>query len=449
MYVKIRKKTLILFGILAALTVAGLCAGVLTLDCLREKERTRAQAEEAAGWRRSVSELSQSLSELETDLQKGLFSSGDYQTVSWAARVFAAAGAARTALESLPVYALHLEGTETFLNQVGEFTLEMARKRLRGETMTEEETNSLTTLAARSRELADEILSLSEQVADENPGYGELQELLRPSEEGEEATVFEGLENIFSEDTPLIYDGDHSAWHENRTSAWLESQDEITGEQAKALAAKLFGTSVDQIAVKDPVDTPFPYYECSYGENVAAVTVQGGKIYGFLRDKKETEAFLSLEAALYHGQSRLAELGYAGMEPILWEREENTVTAVYVLKQDGVLVFSDRITVSIAMDQGDLISMNAREFLLAHNPDRMADISVSQTEASSLLRQDLTVEDSRLVALPCGDGKEKLCWQITVRDETDTTALVYVNAVTKVEEDILLLVEGDGFRRMV
>ncbi|MBQ5742721.1 MAG: germination protein YpeB, partial [Clostridia bacterium] len=130
MDVKIKKSTLILFSVLGALTVFGLCAGLLWMNWAKNRQRDDYQEQMAATWRQSVSELSEALSDLETDLQKGLFSSGDYQTVSWAARVFSEAGAARTALESLPIYELRLRGTETFLNQVGEFTLEMARKQL-------------------------------------------------------------------------------------------------------------------------------------------------------------------------------------------------------------------------------------------------------------------------------------------------------------------------------
>ena len=203
MYVKMRKTTLIVFSVLAGLTVFGLCGGLIAVNWAKNNQQNSYREQVAAGWRQSVADLSVALGDLETDLQKGLYSSGDYQTVSWAAMVFSEAGAARTALESLPVYELRLQGTETFLNQVGEFTLEMARKQLRGETLTEKEQSSLKTLALRSRQLADEVLSLSEKIADENPDYETMQQYLLPSEEGEEKTEFESLEDIFSGDSPL------------------------------------------------------------------------------------------------------------------------------------------------------------------------------------------------------------------------------------------------------
>ena len=82
MYIRIKKSTVILFSVLAVLLILGLCAAIITLDCLREQDRSATEDGLAAGWRLSVAELAQALSELETDLQKGLYSSTEYQNVS-------------------------------------------------------------------------------------------------------------------------------------------------------------------------------------------------------------------------------------------------------------------------------------------------------------------------------------------------------------------------------
>lgn len=449
MYVKVRKTTLIVFSILAGLVTFGLCAGVIAMDMIRQREQTRYRADLAAGWRQSVSELSQALTELETDLQKGLYASGDYQAVSWAARVFSEAGAARTALEALPVYELRLQATETFLNQVGEFTLEMARKQMRGEDLAEEEAASLKTLALRSRELADEVLTMSEWISDENPGYEEMRELLLPSEEGEDKTEFESLEDIFSGDSPLVYDGQHSAWREARKSEWLETLSAVPEESLKESAAKYLSVKAEELTDNGRFDTPFPYREYSQGDLAVAVTEQGGLLYGFNRLRQVEESKLPVKDALLTGAEALAELGYGSMEAVSWAEAENTLTVVYVLRQKGVLVYSDRITVTLALDDGEVLTVNAVEYLLAHDPERDASYTVSKEEAAEVLREDLTVEASDLVSVPGGDGSEELCWQFTVHDGSEMRVLILVNARTKVEEEILILVEGESFRRAV
>ncbi len=449
MYVKIKKTTLIVFSVLAGLTVVGLCAAILTLNTLHNGQKSRYEEEVAAGWRQSVSEFAGALSDLEIDLQKGLYASGDYQTVSWAAQVFSEAGAARTALETLPVFELRLKGTETFLNQVGEYTLEMARKQLRGEALTEGEEKTLKTLALRAQQLADEVLMLSERISDENPGYEEMQKLLLPSQEGEDKTEFESLEDIFSGDKPLTYDGEHSAWRETRTSEWLKSLKEADKTQLKTLGAKYLSVKEEELTEESRFDSPFAFREYRNGDKVVALTEQGGMLYGFRNLRDVSESKLSVEDALTLGSEGLAELGYEHMEPISWETVENTLTAVYVLRQEGVLVYSDRITVTMALDDGQFMTVNAIEYLLAHDPMRNLSTTVSKEDAMQVLRDDLVVESVELASVPGGDGKEVVCWQFTVHDDAEMQVLIFVNANTKVEEEILILVEDDARRTAI
>ncbi len=446
MAVKIRKSTLITLSVLAALTVFGLAAGLIALNVSHGRAEERRQSQVAVQWRQSVSELAEALEELEINLQKGLYASGDYQAVSWAARVFSDAGAARAVLESLPVYELRLQQTEIFLNQVGEFTLEMARKQMRGEDLNEEEESSLKKLALRSQELADEVLAVAEKIADENPDYEALQQLLLPSEEGEDKTPFESLEDIFVGDVPLTYDGSHSAWHENRTSDWLKTLPEVGKADLKTLSAKYLSVSPELLTEESRFDAPFAFREFRAGDVSVAVSEGGGMLYSLSKLREVSESKLTVAEGLTFGGEGLAELGYENMEPVSWAAAENTLTAVYVLRQEGVLVYSDRITVTLALDNGEILSLNAREYLLAHNPKRNLSTSVIKSDAATVLRPDLTVLEADLVSLPGGDGREAVCWQFTVRDDTEAKVLILVNANTMVEEEILLLSEDENRR---
>lgn len=449
MYVKIKKRNLVLAAVLGGLLILGLCAAVLFLDRGQKARRADYEAQVAAGWRQSVAELSEALSDLETDLKKGRYASGDYQAVSWAARVFAEAGAARTALESLPVYDLRLQNTETFLNQVGEFTLEMARKQLRGEGLKEDEEQSLETLALRSRQLADEVLSLSEKIADENPDFATMQEMLLPSGEGEEKTDFESLEDIFSGDKPLVYDGDYSAWHTDRGSSKLSSVPPVDAPTLPLRAADILGVADEELKKQGSYDKPFPFTEWEAGDKSIALTHNGGRVYGFSRPREVSEAKLTLSDAIAKGGKALGDLGYPNMEAIAWQRNENTITVTYGGRQNGVLIYADRITATLALDNGEILGMNAVEYLLSHDPERSAATSRTAEEGATVLREDLTVLHTDLVSLPCGDGTEKLCWQYTVTDGSEEKVLVFVNAHTKVEEDILILTENEDFRKVL
>lgn len=456
MYVRIKKSRLILFSVLCGLLIVGLCGGILCLRGMGEADVRARQGEQAAEWRMEVGALSTALQGLETDLRKGLFASGEYQTVSWAARVFSGAGAARMALEALPLYESRLENTEIYLNQVGEFTLEMARKQLRGESLTGEEEASLRRLALRARELSEEIVTLSEKISDENTGYEELKRQLSPSS-GEEKTVFAGLEALFSGDAPLVYDGDYSAWYASRTSPWINSLPlPEEDEDLKSVAAKVLGLTASELTEIGQYSAPFLIREYGAGEASVAVSGRGGIPVGFSRPREVTVSRLTVEQGLKAGSGALRALGFSDLEAVSWERAEHLLHAVYVSRRSGVLSYGERISVTVALDDGSLLGMDGTEYLISHDPEADFAPSLSADRADDVLREDLSVSAIDLSLLSGGDGKKTLCWQFTVSERSSgeggadpsEKALVFINAHTGVEQEILLVSEGEEFRML-
>ena len=454
MYVRIKKSGLILFSVLFGLLTVGLCGAILCLRSMGETDALARRGEQAAVWRMEVGDLSAALRELETDLRKGLFASGDYQAVSWAARVFSRAGEARMVLEALPLYESRLENTEIFLNQVGEFTLEMARKQMRGENLTESESASLRRLALRAREISEEILTLSEKISDENTGYEGLQQEFSPSAEGEK-TVFEGLEDLFAGDDPLVYDGDFSAWYASRTSPWIESLP-LAEEESDLLsvAAKALGVSEGELTEIGRYTEPFFIREYGAGDATVAVTERGGIPVGFSRPREVTVSRLTVEQGLNAGRGALRNLGFSDLEAVSWERSEHLLHAVYLSRRAGVLSYGARISVTVALDDGSLLGMDGTEYLISYEAETDYAPSLSADQADDLLREGLSVSAIDLTVLTGGDGKKTLCWQFTVSEIPDGAggadpsekALIFVNAHTGVEQEIYLVSEGEDFR---
>lgn len=426
-----------------AVALVGLCVAVFVMHTVLQRERRTAQRHEAASIRQSVAELSEALFSLETDLRKGAFVSGNGQTVTWAAQAFAQAAAARTALETLPIYELHLGQTEEYLNRVGEYVLAAAQKQLNGEPLSQTERETLQLLALRSRELADGVSVFAEMVSDENPDLDALDSLLAPSEEGEDPNALEALEEIFASDRPLIYHGAHSEYAD--TASWLDGRPQATEKGIAVQAARLYQTDPNALTVTKRDERPIAFYEVAFGEQRAAYTVKGGILYAFTRMREPKESLLSPEAALYQGKQTLESFGFPGMEAVEWTVRGHTVTAVYVANQGGALVYADEIRLSVALDDGGILWMDAERYLLSHRPSRDTAPSYSAERAAAVLREDLSVGESRLALLPRGDGTEALCYRFSVCDGDGRNALIFVNAHALREEEILLPVSGADF----
>lgn len=56
----------------------------------------------------------------------------------------------------------------------------------------------------------------------------------------------------------------------------------------------------------------------------------------------------------------------------------------------------------------------------------------------------LTVKESRLCVIPTQGGTEYLCYEFLCMGTRDEEILVYINADTGLEEEILILLKSDG-----
>ncbi len=422
-----------------------LCFGGLALSARNELrgQNDRNDTVNSAAYRQSITDLAQALQNMDLALQKGMYASTDTQSVTWAAQVWREAGAARTCLEQLPIYDLHLDKTRQFLNQIGEYSLYLAKKQLNGTELTETETKSLQELSAAAQELSTQINTLSGRIAEENMDIEGFQTLFAPSEEGTDPTEMEQLENIFEGMSPLSYNGPFSGTGSDWISSWITQQPAKSTEELRTQAEQLLERT--DLEVIHRQESPLVLY--TFEKEDASVTLtESGYLWYLNRYREIEDAKLEDSAAIEQGAAFLADHGFGILEPIQFRAEGNVLTVTYAAFNNNVLCYPERITVSVALDNGEILRVDGSEWLKNKAVDRNLIPTLTQTDAESILKPSLTVSDCRLVLLPTNDGKAILCYQFHVSNETDTQVLVFINAETGAEEEILILIETEQFR---
>ena len=133
------------------------------------------------------------------------------------------------------------------------------------------------------------------------------------------------------------------------------------------------------------------------------------------------------------------------MESSYYAVSGNVCTINFAYSKDGVTCYSDLIKVGVSMSDGTIVSLEAKGFLTNHEDRDIPDFKVSEKEAEKAVSQYLTIKNTKKCIIPKDNGKEVACWEITVQSsETGEDALIYVNAATGVEEDIMLLLYSDN-----
>ena len=96
------------------------------------------------------------------------------------------------------------------------------------------------------------------------------------------------------------------------------------------------------------------------------------------------------------------------------------------------------------MDNGELLMVESRVFLANHYDRDFAEPNTTIEDAKSVLSNNLTVISSKEVVIPTGGKNEKLCYEFMCYGYDEREILVYIDAYTLQEDDILILLRTDG-----
>ena len=127
------------------------------------------------------------------------------------------------------------------------------------------------------------------------------------------------------------------------------------------------------------------------------------------------------------------------MKETYYLKQNGIVTINYAYLQDEVTVYSDLIKLKVALDNGEILGIETTGYLNSHEERNIGDIKISKEDAAKNLNKKLDIKSENLAIIPTEWKTEILCWEFKgTIDGMDF--LVYVNANTGKEEDILLII---------
>ena len=396
-------------------------------------------------------ELVDYVQNVETYLAKSLISSTPEHGAETLTNVWREANLAQVYLSRLPIDSVELENTSKFLNQVSDYSYSLSRKNIYNEDLTQEDLDNLQELHDYSVELENTLNQLSTDMTEGRITWGELtkkgtvafaQEVSNISKDS-----FSNLEENFHEYSGLIYDG---AFSEHMTSTEKKglTGDNINEEKAKEIATKFIGEDkVQEISLSSKSEnTDMITYDFNVKINgeqepnmVISISEKGGHVV-FMNYNRNIEAeSVTQERADEIGKDYLASHGFENMKETYYLKQDGIVTINYAYEQDGVVIYPDLIKLKIALDNGEVMGIETTGYLNNHEERNIAEVQISKEEAKEGLNEKLEIKSENLAIIPTEWRTEVLCWEFKGTVD-DTDFLVYINAETGKEEDILVIV---------
>ena len=394
------------------------------------------------------------MSDVENYLAKSLVTNEADYSVQTLIYVWRSANLAEVYLSQIPISNEGLSNTQKFLNQVSQYTYSLSRKCIADKDITKEELSKLKDLYSYSTHINMTLNQLSFEI---NNGTLNWEELSNDGE-GVFATQvsnmsldgFGSIEENLKEYDGLIYDGAYSEHITSKEKKGLTGKD-IDEEKAKQIAEKFAEKenikSLNSVGLIENGNIKCYTIEITTNDNnniTIAISQKGGHIVFMNYNREVFEEKLSEDEAKNKAIEFLNSKGYINMKKTYTIKEQGIITINYAYEENDVMVYPDLIKVKVALDNGDILGIEATGYLNNHEKRNIDKRNIiSKEKAIKLSNENLKIEETRLAIIPTEFETEVFCWELKGTVE-NRDFLLYVNAKTGKVEDILVIIQTEN-----
>lgn len=416
------------------------------------REHARAQKAErllSNTYYHAFTELTTAAGELDSALQKVTYTTPGPLQDSLYQQIYAKALAAQYALGELPYASMELEQTAAFFAKTGDYAMSLTR----GGTSDAREQ-----LAALSRIAEDLSVSLNQLQGELEAGALDLNRVtqatrrLSDSEAKSEmdgGVTFQTVESDFPELPSLVYDGPFSEHMSAAVPKALEGLSDVTPEEARERAAAFLNVSPGALTLASAGNGVLPTYSFTLpqdgGTGYIEITRQGGQVLSYFQDRCPTQPSLSVEEAVSIAQNYLTAWAFPHMEPSYHIQREGLLTIHFAPVEQEIYCYPDLVKLTIALDNGKLLGYEAHGYLYQHRIRSFPAPAVSQDTARAAVPGGVEVLSAQKALIPTQGGTEEvLTYEFKCQTAEGRHVLIYVNAETGLQQNILLLLEDES-----
>ncbi len=430
-------------------TILGITVFVLAVMCAKNFKRAK-ELDTAVNnsYNRAFFEMTDYVNSIDALLSKAQLAATPAQLAAVSNEIFMQSAAAKSSLGQLPQQEVGLENTAKFLSQVGDYTYVLSQNMINGDTITDEEYANLAKLNEYAAKLGK---SLSETEQRINSGEEELTNAsVLVSAFAAGGSVLDDMANVeksFEGYPSLIYDGPFSEHIENMEAFMIKAAPAISQDEALRVAREFLGDRGKDLrydgTMMNTAIEAYNFISDTDGSTIAiSITKKGGYVLYFLENRDVSENNYDITAATDAAMRFLEQRGITGMTENYYETKDNIATLNFAYSQNGVKCYSDLIKLRVALDNGEIIGMESKGYLMNHRTRDVDNISMTADQAREHISSHLDVSAVSLAIIPKDSLREVLCYEFK-GSYLGKNFIIYVNAQNGREENILLLIESE------
>ncbi|RXZ76888.1 germination protein YpeB [Paenibacillaceae bacterium] len=352
---------------------------------------------------------------------------------------------AQNEINQLPLNLLPFNETDDFLSRVANFSYRTAVRDLTKEPLSDKEYGTLKTLYEKSEELTQDLQAMQDKVLQNSLRWMDVEIALATEQATQDNVIIDGFKSVnkkVSEYPEINWGPSVSAMYEKRTIQMLGGE-MVTAQDVQQKAAEFAGIKdIASVEVQENGEgTDYASYTAKVQPNGAKATLtmnytkRGGQLVWFNKSREIGEKKVSVHDARADAVKFLEEHDYPNMTAVSYDEFGNTGSLTFVEKQGDVLIYPEKLTVKVALDNGETIGLEAADYVFEHKKRNLPKPQMSEAEARKLLNPAMKVSKTQKALIDNDLGDEVLCYEYTGKIN-GAVFRVYVNADNGLEEMI-------------
>src|SRR5699024_7219900 len=330
-----------------------------------------------------------------------------------------------------------------FLSQIGDFTYRTAIRNLDDDPLTDDEIETLEKYYSQAEEIKDELRQVQHATLSDDLRWMDVELALATQEEQVDNTIIDGFQTVEKKV------GEFAESDEGSALMQLSSEDHkfkyVPGErksvdEIRDFTKNLFSIN-DEVNINiteagDGADVPM--YTVSYEDGKTVymdITERGAHPVQILVERPIGERELSLNDGLLEAEKYLKHFDYDNMTALQSQQFDDTGVYSFVYTEDDVRIYPDSMVLKVALDNGDVMGFNAREYLMNHHDRTLPEPELSLDEAKEFVNANVEIQEEHLALIENDLHEEVLTYEFlgTLDDETYR---IFINAENGAEEKV-------------
>lgn len=359
-------------------------------------------------------------------------------------------------LAGLPLIYAPLQHTQAYLSDLSQVADQYAQQVSQGKALSADQMTYVADLQKRSGQMEGELHDLTGLLDGGRIRWSDVAGATTAKQDGTAQTpLLQTLTGMDKSMAPTPAASKAPGVQVDRQTALLNAEAQVQPAYAIDQVRKFMdtglkaGPTITSTQNPNDKDLPIPMFIMdatkSTGTKVqVGVSMRGGHVIYVLDGRPLGKAGLSRSQAESRAMALLQRLGYSTVKEIDYDQPDGQALITFVPLQGSTLLMPDAIEVTVALDNGEILGFNAKNYWLNHHTRTLPAPKLSDADARARLAKGAKVLEVN-PAIFVNDARQEVnTYCYTVQTGTGDQYRVFINNQTGVEEGIQRLVSRPG-----